>query len=378
MADTSTGPDPTPTAIAVPHGIPSAGAAPVSGVECRAHWRGGCREVRVFRGHTYSVWAVAYHPDGASVASGSDDRCIRIWKTNTGRVIRILRGHTESVHCLAFSRDGKLLASGSTDHTIRLWNAGTGGFLRELCSRYDQAVYSISFSPDGLMLARGTQNRDIKIWEVGTAQELLSLLPDDEYDPHWNICTVFSPDGRYLASGNDIGALTLFEVFPDAQVVCNLQGHKPDRSKESAEQRGPEAEPQESQEVQEDPFEHWVGTLAFSPDGTMLVSGSRDKTIKFWEIPSGQLIRTVEAHDGGVHAVTFSPDGKVLASCSDDTTIKLWDSSTGNLICTLQGHTGPVRSIAFSPDGRRLVSGSHDKTVRLWEGGVGSGSLPPP
>ena len=141
---------------------------------------------------------------------------------------------------------------------------------------------------------------------------------------------------------------------------------------------GGEGELQESQEVQEAPFEHWVGTLAFSPDGTMLVSGSRDKTIKFWEIPSGQLIRTVEAHDGGVHTVTFSPDGKVLASCSDDTTIKLWDSSTGNLICTLQGHTGPVRSIAFSSDGRRLVSGSHDKTVRLWEGGVGSGSLPPP
>jgi WD40 repeat protein len=319
---------------------------------------------------------VAYHPDGTSVASGSDDRCVRIWKANTGQVIRILRGHTESVRCLAFSRDGKLLASGSTDRTIRLWNAGTGGFLRELCGRYDQAVHSISFSPDGLMLARSTQNRDIKIWEVGTAQELLSLLPDDEYDPHWNICTVFSSDGRYLASGNDIGALTLFEVFPDAQVVCHLQGHKPDRGKEPAEQRGPEAESQGSQEAQEDPYEHWIGTLAFSPDGTTLVSGSRDKTIKFWEIPSGQLIRTVGAHDGWVRAVTFSPDGKVLASCSDDTTIKLWDSSTGSLIRILQGHKGPVRSIAFSPDGSRLVSGSHDKTVRLWEGGVGSGSLP--
>jgi WD40 repeat protein len=368
MADTSTGPGPTPISIAVPHGSPPALTAAVISVECGAHWQAGCREVRVFRGHTYSVWAVAYHPDGTLVASGSDDRCIRVWKVNTGQVVRILRGHTESVRCLAFSRDGRLLASGSTDRTIRLWNAGTGGFLRELCGRYDQAVHSISFSPDGLMLARCTQNRDIKIWEVSTAQELLSLLPSDEYDPHWNICAVFSPDGRYLAAGNDIGALTLFEVFPNAQVICQLEGHKPKPPEETAEQRGSGAE---SQEEREDPFEHRIGALAFSPDGTTLVSGSRDKTIKFWEIPSGQLIRTVGAHDGWVRAVTFSPDGKVLASCSDDTTIKLWDPSTGGLIRILQGHKEPVRSITFSPDGRRLVSGSHDKTARLWEGGAG-------
>jgi len=91
--------------------------------------------------------------------------------------------------------------------------------------------------------------------------------------------------------------------------------------------------------------------------------------MKFWEVPSGKLIRTVRAHAGWVRAVTYSPDGKIIASCSDDTTIKLWDAKTGRPIRTLKGHKEPVRSVAFSPDGRRLISGGLDRTVKLWEGG---------
>src|SRR3989454_4925183 len=75
--------------------------------------------------------------------------------------------------------------------------------------------------------------------------------------------------------------------------------------------------------------------------------------MKFWEVPSGKLIRTVRAHAGWVRAVTYSPDGKIIASCSDDTTIKLWDAKTGRPIRTLKGHKEPVRSVAFSPDGDR-------------------------
>jgi WD40 repeat protein len=321
----------------------------------------------VLRGHNYPVLSVAYHPDGSTMASGGDDRTIRIWNVNTGQTLKVLRGHTDSISCLVFSEDGQLLATGSNDRTIRLWSAKTGMFLREMCGRYDQAVYSISFSADSLMLARGTQNRDIKIWEVNTAREMISLVPSDDYDPHWNICTLFSPDSRYLAVGNDVGALMLFQVLPHAQLICQMDGHKPAEGHDSTALPKVEARCQENSK---DPREHWVGTLAFSPDGNTLVSGSRDRTIKFWSVPSGELLMTLAAHDGWVRALTFSPDGNVLATCSDDTTIKLWDTSTGDLIKMFQEHKGPVGSIAFSPDGRHLVSGSHDKTVRLWEGGV--------
>jgi len=364
MADTPVPSGLAPSPTVLPPGMP--GVPPVKMVDCDAHWRTGARETRVFRGHHDPVWTVAYHPDGATVASGSVDHTIRIWELETGRMLRILRGHTDSVRCLTFSPDGQILASGSSDRTIRIWNPKTGEFVRMLFGRYDHAVYSISFSPDSLMLARGNENRDIKIWEVGTATELLSLLPQDEYDRHWNICTVFSPDGRLLASGNDVGGMTLFEVLPSGQELCKLDGHKSDPFDGTVERRGFWVADQEGWEMA---FQNWIGSLAFSPDGTMLVSGSRDKTMKFWEVPSGKLLRTVKAHSGWIRGVTFSPDGKILASCSDDTTIKLWDPKTGRPIRTLQGHKEPVRSIAFSPDGRRLVSGSVDRTVKLWEGG---------
>jgi WD40 repeat protein/nitrous oxidase accessory protein NosD len=118
---------------------------------------------------------------------------------------------------------------------------------------------------------------------------------------------------------------------------------------------------------------NWVNSVAFSPDGRLLASGSSDRTIKLWEVASGSLVRTLSGHTSDVNSVAFSPDGRLLASGSDDRTIKLWEVATGSLVRTLTGHEGSVRSVAFSPDGRLLASGSWDDTIKLWE--VASGSL---
>ncbi|NCQ97801.1 MAG: hypothetical protein GPJ11_00005, partial [Microcystis aeruginosa L211-101] len=109
-----------------------------------------------------------------------------------------------------------------------------------------------------------------------------------------------------------------------------------------------------------------VNSVNFSPDGKTLVSGSWDKTIKLWNVETGQEIRTLKGHDNYVTSVNFSPDGKTLVSGSWDKTIKLWNVKTGQEIRTLKGHYALVSSVNFSPDGKTLVSGSNDYTIKLW------------
>ena len=110
-----------------------------------------------------------------------------------------------------------------------------------------------------------------------------------------------------------------------------------------------------------------VSSIAYSPDGKMLASGSRDNTVKLWDARSGALLRTLEGHTKGIASVAFAPDGKTLASSSSDNTVKLWDARSGDLLRTLAGHKWIVHSVAFAPDGNTLASSSSDNTVKLWD-----------
>jgi WD40 repeat protein len=114
-----------------------------------------------------------------------------------------------------------------------------------------------------------------------------------------------------------------------------------------------------------------VFSVAISPDGQTLASGSADKTIKLWQVSTGQELRTLKDHNRAVSSVAFSPDGQTIASGSTDKTIKLWQVSTGREISTLKGHTSAIRSVAISPDGQTIASGSTDKTIKLWQASTG-------
>ncbi|KAJ5503990.1 hypothetical protein N7463_006864 [Penicillium fimorum] len=116
---------------------------------------------------------------------------------------------------------------------------------------------------------------------------------------------------------------------------------------------------------------HSVRSVAFSPDGLTLASGSRDNTIKLWDTATGTQRQTLEGHSDWVITVAFSPDGLTLASGSRDNTIKIWDTATGTQRQTLEGHSDPISSVVFSPDGLTLVSGSDDSTIKLWDTATG-------
>jgi WD40 repeat protein len=293
---------------------------------------------RSLKGHTEKVMSVAFSPDGVSLVSGSHDTTLKIWNLATNQA-RTFKGHRESpyfggINSVAFSPDGKTVASGGNDKTIKLWDVLTG---KEICTftGHAEKVYSIVFSPDGKILASGSKDRTIKLWSIEKYKGIYTIPGhSDEV-----LCVAFSLDGKILASGGATNDQTIKIWYLAENKFLTLKGHS-------------------------DLF-GGINSVAFSPDGKTLASGSKDKTIKLWQLSNGKEIRTLVGHSDSVCSVTFSPDGKTLASGSKDRTIKLWQVDTGKELLTFTGSEDPIYCVAFSPDGKTLASGNGDKTITL-------------
>jgi len=210
-------------------------------------------------------------------------------------------------------------------------------FLDKTLTGHSDSVQSVVYSPDGRYLASGSGDKNIKIWEVATGKQLRTLTGHSD-----TVSSVlYSPDGRYLASGSNDKNIKIWEVATGKQ-LRTLTGHYGE-----------------------------VYSVIYSPDGRYLASGSWDKNIKIWEVATGKQLRTLTGHSSPVLSVVYSPDGRYLASGTGDKNTKIWEVATGKKLRTLTGHSNVVWSVVYSPDGRYLASGSWDKTTKIWEVATG-------
>jgi WD40 repeat protein len=206
----------------------------------------------------------------------------------------------------------------------------------EVLHSHTAAVGAIAFSPNGKGLASGADDEKIKIWDV-SSKTLLKTI-----DARMAVqCLCFTPDGRYLVAGGTSSANRPGLLIYDANsgdVFKNLG------------ENGAQ-----------------ITAVACDPEGKILASGSKDKTIKVWEIKSGSNLLTLRKHKGEILALVFSPDGKNLISGSTDKQVKIWDSKNGRLLKTLEDHTGSVYALDISPDGKTIASGGAEQTIMLWD-----------
>ncbi len=312
------------------------------------------KEISTLTGHSWTISALAFSADGQTLASGSTDQTVRLWRRDaTGKfsLLTTLKGHTAGVSSVAFSPDGKTLTSGSGDHTIKIWDLSNFSVFKTFENQgANTEVGSVTFSPDGKLLVsgnngvtgNGSNGSTVKGWspDPKTGNQPLFTLTGS------SASIAFSPDGKLLAGiGPHDKTILLWEVngFNPPKLVRKFNSGT------------------------------LIGaTVVFSPDGQRLVSQGDGYSSVVWEIASGREVLRLKANSTVFQSLAVSPDGKTLATGTNDKSIRLFGAAKGDLLKTLAvGDSSKgnrlINWLAYSPDGKTLASAGQDGQVRLWD-----------
>ena len=379
------------------------------------------RLIQTINAHSHEVRSVAFSLLGNRFLSASQDGTLKLWDASKVTLVQTIEEVGISV--AAFSPDGTIVLSGHGNGKVKLWDAATGRTIQTLTGSSDQAL-SVSVSPDGTRFLLGGQNvsmtgNTLWLWDAMAPQPIhappgvkgnvlkVDFSPDGtqyvsvsaDGTSVWNTASgrlvrtlkqqhvgsaALSPDGKHLLANS----------FDDKTLKWDLKLWSVERGEVIRSTSGPANgviafSPKglhfvlASQRISlfdlssghmistfnKDYLDAGIASLAFSPDGTRLISGGDsggEKAVDLWEINTGKLIHSYKGHRSRVGALAFSPNGQSILSGSWDNTLRLWDSVSGELKSIFPDHAGPVNSVAFSPNGKRVFSASRDGAVRIW------------
>ncbi|XP_067629093.1 lissencephaly-1 homolog isoform X3 [Eurosta solidaginis] len=275
-------------------------------------------------GHRASITRVVFHPIFGLMVSSSEDATIKIWDFETGEYERSLKGHTDSVQDVAFDAHGKLLVSCSADLSIKLWDFQQSYECVKTMHGHDHNVSSVAFVPAGDFVISASRDKTIKMWEVATGYCVKTYAGHREWV---RMVRVHNEGSIFASCSNDHSIRVWLTSTKDCKV--ELRDH-----------------------------DHTVECIAWAPEtatsfinegtgvdnkkghyqGPFLASGSRDKTIRIWDVTAGVCLFILNGHDNWVRGLSFHPGGKYLISASDDKTIRVWDLRNKRCMKTLYAH----------------------------------------